>query len=230
MKIPSKALVFVVLAAGLARGAADSDTRPSVEPLTVGERIEAGNEITVERLSNGMTVIVRPTRQAPVVCVRAYVHAGGLYEGPWLGCGISHLTEHLVAKGAAHDMGEGLTAGEAKQTSGRVEQIGGQSNAFTSLDETCYYISAAAGRAQECIDLIADWLARAQIAEEDFRREHGVVQRELEMGKDEPTRQLWYAHSANFFRDHPAGIPVIGLAAPLAKLTLADVLEYHRRA
>jgi zinc protease len=207
-------------------GAAGLPAAEMPEPLAVTERTLARPGVTVATLENGLTVIIAENRNAPVVCVRAYVRAGGLYEGKYLGCGISHLTEHLVAKGAVHDMGQ-ATAKEARQTSARVDDIGGQSNAYTSYDHTCYYIAATAGKTNECIDLVADWMARPEITKKDFEREHGVVQRELEMGKDDPSRQLWYAHARNFYRTHPAGVPVIGYLAPLSRLQYQDVLDYH---
>ncbi len=200
-----------------------------VEPAKITQRTITDSGVTVATLSNGLTVVVKTTRQAPVVCVRSYVRAGSIYEGPWVGAGISHLTEHLVAKGAIHDMGPSATAKEAQQTSDRVKEIGGLSNAGTSLDYTCYYIAATAGKTMDCIDLIADWMARPVITSEDFQREHGVVQRELEMHLDDPGRQLQLAHGASFFREHPAGVPIIGYKAPLAKLTSADVLAYLHR-
>lgn len=205
-----------------------SSPTASLEPLEVVNRLTTETGMTLARLSNGATVILRTTRQMPVVCVQAYVRTGGLYEGPWLGCGISHLTEHLVAKGAVHDMGS-QTDEQARQTTDRVDEIGGQSNAYTSLGHTCYYISATSGKTMDCIDLISDWMARPEITREDFEREHGVVQRELEKGKDEPSRQMWYITSENFFRNHPAGVPVIGYPQPLAELTYEDVLAYHRK-
>ncbi|MFA6134072.1 MAG: pitrilysin family protein [Phycisphaerae bacterium] len=183
--------------------------------------------VVVDHLPNGMTVIVKPYRAVPVVTVRAYVRTGTLYEGPWLGAGISHLTEHLVASGA-----EGLTdappAPGATPKPDRVAIIGGQCNAYTSMDHTCYYISAAASKADDCIDLIADWMARPDFDKSDFTREHGVVQRELEMGKDDPGRQLAYAHMANVFLTHPAAVPAIGFEAPLSKLTFEDIQAYHK--
>lgn len=192
--------------------------------------VAPSQDIVIDTLPNGVTVLVRPSRTTPVVTVRGYVRSGGLYEGKYLGCGISHLTEHLVALGAEHLMeGQAPRAGGEPNVPDRVRQIGGQANAYTSLDHTCYYISAEASKAGECIDLIADWLARPQMTEADFKREHGVVQREIEMGKDDPGRQLWYAHAANLFGDHPAGVPVIGYLEPLSHLTFADVQDYHAR-
>jgi zinc protease len=199
----------------------------AAEALEVVERTVADGT-TVARLSNGLTVIVKPMRTAPVVSVQAYVRAGGLYEREYLGCGLSHLLEHLVAKDASHDAGPSADK-KVKQVTDRVSQIGGQANAHTGLDDTCYYISAAAGKTDECINLIAEWMARPSITPEDFRREHGVVQREQEKGKDEPAAQAWHAHARNVFGTHPAGVPVIGYAEPLAKVTLSDVMAYHRQ-
>jgi zinc protease len=181
---------------------------------------------TVAELANGMTVIIKPTRTAPVVCVRAYVRAGGMYEGKWLGCGLSHLLEHLVAGEAIHDGGGSK---KTTPTKDRTAEIGGQSNAYTTLDHTCYYIAAASSKTSLCIDLIADWMTKAAITKPDFEREHGVVQRELEMGKDDPRRQMWYANAANSYPGHPASVPVIGFAPVLAKVTHQDVLDYHSK-
>jgi len=210
-------------------GPEGSGGKPIPPPLEVANRTVTEDGTVVAKLSNGLTVIVKAVRTAPVVTVHAYVGAGSMYEGRWLGCGLSHLTEHLVAKGAVHDMGEGQTAKEAKQISDRVAEIGGQSNASTSLDHTRYYISAAAGKTMDCIDLIADWMARPDILPEDFEREHGVVQRELELREDNPRVQFWHTHMRNVYRTHPAAVPIVGYAEPLRKVTREDVLAYHRK-
>ena len=194
------------------------------EPLTVVRKAVSDSEATVATLSNGLTVILRENHNLPVVTVRAVVRAGGMYEGQWLGCGLSHLLEHLVAEGATRGAGH---AAASKSGRNRLDAIGAQSNAYTSLAKTVYYISCAAGRTGDAIDIMADWMARPNIARADFDREHGVVQRELEMGRDEPDRQMWYAHAANFYRTHPAATPVIGRLAALKSVTYEDVLAYH---
>ena len=187
-------------------------------PVTVTEHIQAPSGVTAVRLSNGMVVILKPTRTAPVVTVQAYVRAGSMYETKWLGCGASHLLEHLVADDS---VGPGDT--------NRITAIGGQSNAYTSTARTVYYISATRDKINDCIDLTCDQLARPTFTEADFTREHGVVQRELLKGKDEPNRVFYYAHAQNFYGTHPAGVPVIGYAKPLAALTYADIRAYHNQ-
>ncbi|MCE5326726.1 MAG: insulinase family protein [Planctomycetaceae bacterium] len=211
------------------KAVSQASTQPgddAAAPVTVVEQIDAGKGTTVARLSNGLTVIIKPFNAAPVVCVKAYVHTGGMYEGKWLGSGLSHLTEHLVAEDATHDGATPKNQGERAQPANRVTAIGGQSNASTSIDWTQYYIEASATRANDCIDLVADWMARPNIGQVEFDREHGVVQRELEMGLDEPSRQLYQAHMAAAYRDHPAAVPVIGYKPPLQKLTIDDVRAY----
>ena len=198
----------------------------AAEAITISRQYVSASGVTVAVLSNGLTVIVQENHNVPVVTVQAAVRAGGLYEGPWLGCGLSHLLEHLVAKGATR--GAGHIEGP-KESRDRLDAIGAQSNAYTSLDKTLYYVSCAASRAGEAVDILADWLARPEISREDYLREHGVVQRELEMGRDDTGRQLWYAHAGNFYGGHPAGVPVIGYLDALRTLTYRDVLDYHAR-
>ncbi len=169
-------------------------------------------------------MIVQENHASPVVTVRAHVRAGGMLEGKWLGCGLSHLVEHLVAEGA--ESGPGHVKAE-KARRGRVEAIGAQSNASTGIDQTNYYIDVSSSRVAEAISIVCDWMARPGFGEADFEREHGVVQRELEMGKDQAERQLEYAHMANFYGPHPAGVPVIGYLSALQSLTFQDVVEYH---
>ena len=230
-------IVIAVTAAMLASHSAvaqSTATAPAIQASAAAQKVVSqyiGTDgVTVARLENGLTVIIKPVKLSPVVDVRAVVFTGSLYEGKYRGAGVSHLLEHLVAMGAEHDMAGGAAAApEAKKPSGRVQQIGGQSNAYTTLDHTAYFISASSGKTMECIDLIADWMARPTFNEADFTREHGVVQRELEMNLDVPARRMAHARMENVWREHPAAVPVIGYARPLANLTYADVRDYHAR-
>ncbi len=186
-------------------------------------------DVVVSHLDNGLTVIVKPTRTAPVVCVRAYVRAGAMLEKEWLGCGLSHLSEHLVARESIHRMPGGGASQTARDKRAGSLDIGGQANAYTTMDHTCYYIAAASEKTMQCVDLIAGQMIRPEITQADFDREHGVVQRELEMRKDDPNRQMWYEHMANSFGTHPAAVPTIGFLEPLKAVTRDDVLKYVRR-
>jgi zinc protease len=211
---------------------APADNAPPVrrtqrKPVAVERTILTDDGATVATLSNGMTVILKPVHTAPVVAVRCYVRAGGMLEGRWLGCGLSHLLEHLVARDAAHDGAIPSAETSAPAPNSLEAQIGGVSNAYTTLDHTCYHIAAAASKAPLCVDLIAGQMTDFVMTDEDFRREHGVVQREWEMGRDNPQRIFRQATMANAFGSHPAAVPVIGYAEPLANITKGYLLAYH---
>ncbi|NLF29794.1 MAG: insulinase family protein [Planctomycetes bacterium] len=246
VRIPLVSLLTLALAAGLlgcaaravsqtagepAAGAGDQAGPPATgEPLEVVRRQVNDRGVTVATLSNGATVIVQENHTVPVVTVQAYVRTGGMLEGPYLGTGVSHLLEHLVAKGATHEEDQPRPGDAAPQpTRDRLDEIGAQSNAYTTLDHTAYYINCASGRTSEALDILAGWMARPAIGLDDFQREHGVVQRELEMGRDNAARQMYYAHMANVYGEHPAGTPVIGHLGALRSLTYEDVLAYHAR-
>jgi zinc protease len=198
----------------------------------VVEQITAPSGVVAVKLANGLSVIIKPTSAAPVVDVRAYVHTGSLYEGKWLGCGLSHLCEHLVANDAGHDdaaaPNPAAQAAHPKRPRNKVDQIGGMSNAYTTDDHTCYYISAAAAKAMDCVDLVSEWMVNPAITKADFEREHEVVQRELEMGLDSAGRALAQTHATNVYGNHPIASPTIGFPEPLAKVTWDDFYSYYK--
>ncbi len=204
-----------------------ASSQPSSCPaaLEVQATLNAPAGVLAVRLANGLTVVIEENHNSPVVCVQAFVKAGSLFEGKFLGTGISHLAEHLVAQGVEQAHG----SANKEEKSPLEKSIGGESNAFTSMDETSYFINAASSKASECVDLIAGWMTNQKITRNDFEIQHGVVQRELAMGFDDPARQLYTLHSRNVYRDHPAGVPVIGYAAPLAAITYDDLMSYHQR-
>ena len=67
--------------------------------LVLAGATQAGETFKQVLPENGMTVILEENHSSPVVNLRFYVKAGGIYEGEYLGCGISHFCEHLVANG-----------------------------------------------------------------------------------------------------------------------------------
>src|SRR3954469_22827710 len=113
------------------------DTRPSTQPTGTHsvERFRLVNQKdeVVSVLDNGLTVIAKRVA-SPVVSVRAYVHTGGIYEGPWLGGGLSHLLEHLVAGGTNDRRTEA-------QNRDLLQSLGNDSNAYTTTDHTSYFVN-----------------------------------------------------------------------------------------
>jgi zinc protease len=176
----------------------------------------------VSVLRNGMTVIVKRV-PSPAVAVRGLVGTGGVYEGKWLGGGLSHLLEHLVAGGSS----ERRTEAENRNL---LQQIGNNSNAYTTEDRTAFFVNTTPEHMDQAVDLVTGWLTGAKITVPEYRREYQVVQRELEMGKGEPDRQFYYMAAANRYHINPARVPVIGYQEVIQGLSRDDVFSYYKLA
>ena len=185
-------------------------------------RIVSEPDEIVSILENGATVIVKRV-SSPVVAVRAYAATGGVYEGRWLGGGLSHLLEHLVAGGS-----------DARRTEAEnrdlLQQIGNNTNAYTTLDHTAFFVNTTAPYMEKAVDLITGWMLGAKITPAEYAREYEVVQRELEKGKGEPDRQFDALAQQNRYHETTARVPVIGYQEVIQGLTRDDVYEYYRLA
>jgi zinc protease len=173
-------------------------------------------------LDNGLNVYVLENHNAPVFTMRVYVRAGSIYEQEFLGRGISHNCEHLVAGGTTHKR----TEADADRI---IRAIGGAMNAYTTSGHTCYYISTSAEYADSVIDLLSDWTLNCAFTEEEYERERGVIQREITMGRDEPNRRIGKLYNGTMFVRHPEHFPTIGYRELFDLTTHEDLLAYYKR-
>ena len=185
-------------------------------------RLVSQKDEIVSVLKNGLVVITKRVA-SPVVAVRGYALTGGVYEGQWLGGGLSHLLEHLVAGGSNGRRTE-------EQNKELLQAIGNNSNAMTTEDHTVFFINTTREHMAQAVDLVTGWMFTASITPDEYRREYQVVQRELEMGKGEPERQFFYLMQMNRYRVSPARVPVIGYQAVIQGLTRDDVYNYYKMA
>lgn len=173
----------------------------------------------VETLANGMTIAVEENRSAPLASVRFYVLAGSVYEGQYLGSGISHFVEHCVSEGSATRTKE--------QIDTLRESLGNSSNAYATADHTCYHITAPASRVQEAIELVADYVLQPSFPLDAVKTQRGIIEREIAMGEDDPGRRLWHLFTGTVFRTHPARYPTIGYRDQFDLLQRADLIAFH---
>jgi zinc protease len=176
----------------------------------------------VSVLRNGMTVIVKRI-PSPAVAVRGYCQTGGVYEGKWLGGGLSHLLEHLVAGGS----NERRTEAENKNL---LQKIGNDSNAYTTDDHTAFFVNTTTPHMEEAVDLVTGWMLGAKITVPEYRREYQVVQRELERGKGMPDQVFYNLFQLNRYHVSPAKVPVIGYQEVIQGLSRDDVYSYYQLA
>ena len=171
-------------------------------------------------LENGMKVLVKPDRRAPIVTSQVWYRVGSSHEPPGL-TGISHALEHMMFKGT-----ESVPAGEFSRI---IASHGGEQNAFTGVDYTAYYQTLAADRLEISLRLEADRMRNLLLSEEEFLKEIEVVKEERRLRtEDNPNsltaerfRAVAYAH--NSYRQ-----PVIGWMSDLEAMTVEDLRSWYR--
>ena len=183
--------------------------------------VSAPDEI-ISVLRNGAVVICKRVA-SPVAAVRGYSLTGGVYEGQWLGGGLSHLLEHLVAGGSS----ERRTETENKKL---LQTIGNDSNAYTTYDHTAFFVNTTTAHFTEAADLVTGWMLGAKITYPEYTREYQVVQRELERNKGNPDMVFWQLMQSNRYQVSPARVPVIGYQEVIQGLSRDDVYSYYQKA
>jgi zinc protease len=175
---------------------------------------------TSERtLANGLTVVVRSDRSAPVVAVVTHVRAGYFDEPDEL-VGISHVLEHMYFKGTAQ-RGVGEIARETKEA-------GGYLNAGTIYDRTSYYTVLPASSLEQALDIQSDALQRSAIDDDELRRELQVIVQEAKRKLDNPSAVAQETLFETMFDVHRIRRWRIGTETMLRRFTRQDVWEYYR--
>jgi zinc protease len=194
----------------------------SVPTSSVAQRILDEPTRRVLKLANGYTIILQQNKIAPVVAARIYVKAGSLTEQKYMGAGISHVLEHLVA---------GASSSKRKEQENTLvlQEIGNDSNAYTTTDHTCYFITTTKDKWPVALDLLADWTTAADFTREQFNREYQVVQRELEMGEAEAERTFFIQAATTRYLVSPLRHPVVGYKPAFQKLTFEDAKAYYKQ-
>lgn len=125
-------------------------------------------------------------------------------------CGIAHFIEHLLFKGTAKRT--------ARQIMEAVEGIGGDINAFTTEDHTCYYAKAAATHFERITEVLADMYLNSRLDRVEIEREREVIREEILMYRDSPSQHVQDLLEATLWPNHPLGAPLTGTLDSVAKL------------
>lgn len=205
----------------------DAPVAPPAASVPATEGADTSDEIKhaptrLRTLANGVTILVREVHAAPVVDLRVVVkNTGSLYEGRFLGAGISHYYEHLVASGT--------TKNRTEDESQRILfDIGNVTNAYTNYDHTAYFIRTGREHFATALDLISDWIQHCSLDPKEVEREKQVILKEIQKGEDEPARVIRQLFHETCYRVHPMRHPVIGYTAPFLALTYEDLVEFFR--
>ncbi len=145
---------------------------------------------------------------------------GSRDEGPSV-AGAAHFLEHLLFKSTPT-----RSAVEIAQS---VDAVGGELNAFTAREHTCYYAHVLDTDLELAVDLVADVVLRGRCAVEDVELERDVVLEEIAMRDDDPEDTLGDVFLSAMFGEHPVGRPVIGSVESISAMTRAQLHSFHVR-
>src|SRR3954451_5284784 len=184
------------------------------------ERSADGAEVTLFEAPGGLRLITERMPWSRSASIGVWVGVGSIDEQPQL-AGASHFLEHLLFKGTG--------TRSARDIAVAIDGVGGDFNAFTSHEYTCYFVHVLADAAELAVDLVGDVVLDATIPAEDVDVERQVILEEFAMREDNPEDALVDAFSAAVFDGLPIARPVIGNLETIESLSRAQITGYYRR-
>jgi predicted Zn-dependent peptidase len=193
-------------------------------PVPVGETVlldldEVGGRVERTELPGGLRVLTETMPGVLSATLGIWVGVGSRDEDPGV-AGASHFLEHLLFKGTkTHSALEIATAMDA---------VGGEMNAFTAKEHTCYYANVLASDLPLAVALLADLVTEAQNTAADLDSERTVVLEEIAMRDDEPSDAVHDLFAESLFGDTSLGRSVLGTVESIERLTRDDVDGWYR--
>ncbi len=177
---------------------------------------------TVRRttLPGGLRVVTEYIPSVRSASVGVWVGVGSRDEGASV-AGAAHFLEHLLFKSTPT-----RTAVDIAQA---VDAVGGELNAFTAREHTCYYAHVLDSDVDLAVDLVADVVLRGSCEADDVELERAVVLEEIAMRDDDPEDTLGDVFLSALFGAHPVGRPVIGSAESVTGMTRSQLHSFHVR-
>ena len=171
-------------------------------------------------LPNGLRVVGERLPYLRSVSIGAWMHVGSMMEEK-AESGLSHFLEHMVFKGT-----EKRTA---RQIAEEMDAVGGQLNAFTGRDCTCFYAKVIDENLELAVDIRADLVINATMDETELEKERGVILEEIAMDEDSPEDLVHDLLQVAQFGEQSPGQSILGPAEQIAAYTRDDLLNFRRK-
>jgi predicted Zn-dependent peptidase len=176
---------------------------------------------TVRRtvLPSGLRVITEAIPTVRSVSLGVWVGIGSRDESAGLS-GASHFLEHLLFKGTSRR--------SALEISAAIEAVGGETNAFTTKEYTCYYARVLDADLPLAIDVMGDILTDSVLAAADVETERGVILEEIAMHDDEPDDEVHDAFADAVYGTHPLGRLISGSQESISAISRDQIATFYR--
>ena len=169
------------------------------------------------RLSNGVRVYGEYLPDMRSVTIGIWAKAGSVMETQEQN-GISHYIEHMLFKGTER---RGY-----QQIAAEIDNIGGQANAFTAKEMTCYYVKVMDERLSVATDVLCDMFCHSVFDAKEMEKEKGVILEEIAMSNDNPEDLAHEKMAETFFAGNAIGKTILGPAENVRRFTREDIREY----
>lgn len=176
-------------------------------------------DVQILRLPNGAGIYCLP-RNVSTVELQIHIAGGSMHEGRFLGCGLAHFLEHMAFQGC-----KGFPGSAVADT---VNVLGGEVNAYTACDRTCYRMQLPAAHWRRGVEMLSAMVRFPELPEARFKSEREVILRECDRCADNPDNRLYEAFMKRMFLTHPMRHPVIGYREMIAEVSADMAREYHR--
>jgi predicted Zn-dependent peptidase len=184
------------------------------------EHAAGGGVISRTVLPGGLRIVTEAMPGVRSASVGIWVPVGSRDETPAL-AGTSHFLEHLLFKGTS--------TRSALDIASVMDAVGGEFNAFTEKEHTCYYATVLDRDLALAIDIVSDVVLDATITAQDVDVERGVVLEEISMRDDDPADLVHDEFATALFGDVPLGRPVLGTEESILSLTRRQIHGYYKR-
>jgi predicted Zn-dependent peptidase len=209
-------------------GAGAGATAPVPAPVGTGRAGETvvldvdefGGRVERTELPGGLRVLTETMPGVLSATIGIWVGVGSRDESPDL-AGASHFLEHLLFKGTR--------SRTALQIATAMDAVGGEMNAFTAKEHTCYYANVLASDLPLAVTLLGDLVTDALNTAPDLESERTVVLEEIAMRDDEPADSVHDLYAETLFGDTPLGRSVLGTVATIESLSRDAVDGWYRR-
>lgn len=168
-------------------------------------------------LPNGVRIITEEIDHVRSAALGIWVGAGSRDEREGFE-GISHFIEHMFFKGTEHRSARALAES--------LEAVGGQLNAFTTKEYTCYYAKVLDEDLDLAIDVLSDMFFSSLFDEKEIEKEKNVVIEEIKMYEDSPDELIHDVFSEYVWNDHPLGKPILGTEESIRSLSREKIMQF----
>ena len=169
---------------------------------------------------SGLRIVTEEIPNVRSAAFGIWVNVGSRDESPSV-AGASHFLEHLLFKGTK--------TRTALDISSSIEAVGGEMNAFTSKEYTCFYARVIDSDLPLAIDVIADLITSSLGRPEDVDAERKVVLEEISMRDDDPSDLVHDLFAETFFGDTPVGRPILGTVESIKGMSRNSIFNYYKK-